>query len=62
MDLYGYVSSKFRKEEGLKCWYHNVAIDNKEHIYVTDILGNKIQKFEKIRQMELNKIDRRFDI
>lgn len=36
------------KKEGIKCWYHNVAVDNQENIYVTDILGNRIQKFRKI--------------
>lgn len=35
------------KKEGVKCWYHNVAVDNQGNIYVTDILGNRIQKFIK---------------
>ncbi len=35
------------KKEGIICWYHNVAVDNQENIYVTDILGNSIQKFKK---------------
>jgi peptidylamidoglycolate lyase len=33
---------------GPKCWYHDVAIDDHESIYVGDILGNKIQKFKKV--------------
>ena len=36
------------KKEGIKCWYHNVVIDKDGNIYVTDILGNRIQKFKKI--------------
>jgi hypothetical protein len=35
-------------KEGVKGWYHDVAVDSKENIYVTDILGNRIQKFEKV--------------
>ena len=30
------------------CWYHDVAIDDKENIYTGDIHGNRIQKFKKI--------------
>lgn len=33
---------------GAKRWYHDVAIDNEENIYVGDILGNKLQKFKKV--------------
>lgn len=33
--------------KGPVCWYHDVAVDNEENIYVGDILGNKIQKFKK---------------
>jgi peptidylamidoglycolate lyase len=33
--------------DGPLCWYHDVAIDNEESIYIGDILGNKIQKFKK---------------
>ena len=33
---------------GPKCWYHDVAVDNEENIYVEDILENRIQKFKKI--------------
>ncbi len=36
------------KKEGIVCWYHNVVVDDKENIYVTDILENTIQKFKKI--------------
>ncbi len=44
----GNFITKLEMKEGLKCWYHNVAIDNQENIYVTDILGNTIQKFKKV--------------
>jgi peptidylamidoglycolate lyase len=33
---------------GAKRWYHDVAIDDEENIYVGDILGNKIEKFKKV--------------
>jgi peptidylamidoglycolate lyase len=33
--------------DGPVCWYHDVAIDAAGNIYVADILGNKVQKFEK---------------
>ncbi|MES1218519.1 MAG: peptidyl-alpha-hydroxyglycine alpha-amidating lyase family protein [Bacteroidota bacterium] len=46
-DSSGHYIAKFAEEEGKKCWYHNVAIDNEGSIYVTDINGNKIQKFRK---------------
>jgi peptidylamidoglycolate lyase len=47
-DSSGNFLAKFWEREGEKCWYHNVAVDNAGSIYVTDILGNRIQKFEKI--------------
>ncbi len=51
-DSSGNVIEKFGKnrlnKEGVKGWYHDVAVDSKENIYVTDILGNRIQKFEKV--------------
>jgi len=47
-DSSGNLTAKLGKEESINCWYHNVAVDNRENIYVTDILGNKIQKFKKI--------------
>lgn len=50
-DSAGNVMNKFGKEmfkkNGIKCWYHDVGVDNQGNIYVEDILGNKIQKFEK---------------
>lgn len=33
--------------DGPVCWYHDVAVDNKGSIYVVDLLGGAIQKFEK---------------
>jgi peptidylamidoglycolate lyase len=47
-DSFGNVISKSGATEGAKCWYHNVAIDNEENIYVTDIIGNRIRKFIKV--------------
>lgn len=34
--------------EGPVCWYHDIAIDKDGNIYVTDILGNSLQKFKKL--------------
>jgi peptidylamidoglycolate lyase len=36
------------KKEGRKCWYHNVAVDDRGDIYITDILNNQIKKFKKV--------------
>jgi peptidylamidoglycolate lyase len=50
-DTTGKVKTRFGRSgfyEGPICWYHDIAIDNQENIYVGDILGNKIQKFKKI--------------
>jgi len=47
-DPSGNFITKFGKEEGIKCWYHNVVVDNQESIYITDILRNKIQKFKMV--------------
>jgi peptidylamidoglycolate lyase len=32
---------------GPVCWYHDVSIDKEGNIYVADIIGNKVMKFEK---------------
>jgi len=32
---------------GPVCWYHDVAVDKEGNIYVVDLLGGEIQKFEK---------------
>lgn len=34
--------------EGSTCWYHTLAVDNDENIYVGDILKNRLQKFKKV--------------
>ncbi len=53
-DSLGNVTAKFGKgilkAEGTKCWYHDVAVDDQQNIYVGDILGNRIQKFRKINK------------
>ena len=33
---------------GTTCWYHDIAIDKEQNVYVCDILGNRVQKFRKI--------------
>jgi len=35
--------------DGPRCWYHDIAVDNEQNIYVGDILGNRIQKFRKLK-------------
>jgi len=35
---------------GPVCWYHDLAVDDAENIYMGDILGNTLQKFRKIVQ------------
>lgn len=50
-DSTGNLLSKFgrsRLPNNITCWYHDVAIDNEESVYVGDILGNKVKKFKKI--------------
>ena len=50
MDTMGGVHTRFGRSssgDGLVCWYHDIAVDNQQNIYVGDILGNKVQKFKK---------------
>jgi peptidylamidoglycolate lyase len=50
-DSTGNVQTRFGRSglyDGPISWYHDVAVDNEGCIYVSDILGNKIQKFRKI--------------
>lgn len=50
-DSSGKVLNQFGRSglyNGPKCWYHDVATDDEESIYVGDILGNRIQKFKKV--------------
>jgi peptidylamidoglycolate lyase len=35
--------------DGPRCWYHDIAVDSEQNIYVGDILGNRIQKFRKLK-------------
>lgn len=48
-DSTGDLKAKFGKDafkkQDIKCWYHDVVADGEGCIYVTDILGNRIQKF-----------------
>ncbi len=32
------------------CWFHDIAIDNKDNIYISDIIGLKVLKFRPIRK------------
>lgn len=46
----GTLLTRFGKSggyDGPVCWYHDVAVDKNGNIYVVDILGNTLQKFEK---------------
>ena len=36
--------------DGPVCRYHDIAIDNEGSLYVGDILGNRIQKFRRLRE------------
>lgn len=50
-DPTGNIQTRFGRSgfyDGPLCWYHDVAIDNKENIYTGDIHGNRIQKFKRI--------------
>lgn len=50
-DTTGKVQTRFGRSgfyEGETSWYHDLAIDKDENIYVGDILGNTIQKFSKV--------------
>lgn len=48
IDTAGLVQTRFGRSgsyNGSTCWYHDIAIDSEQNIYVTDILRNRIQKF-----------------
>jgi len=47
-DSSGHLITKLATKDGIGRWYHNILVDDQGYIYVTDILGNSIQKFEKI--------------
>lgn len=50
IDTAGIVQTRFGRSgsyDGQVCWYHDIAVDNQQNIYVCDILNNKIQKFKK---------------
>lgn len=50
-DTIGKVQTRFGRSgfyQGNTYWYHDVAVDEEENIYVGDILGNIVQKFRKV--------------
>lgn len=50
-DTIGRVQTRFGRSgsyNGPTCWYHDLAVDQDENIYVGDILGSTIQKFKKV--------------
>lgn len=51
-DTSGNVQTRFGRSDlnnTSVCWYHDLAIDDEENIYIGDILGNSIQKFIKVQ-------------
>lgn len=51
IDTLGKIKTRFGRSgsyEGATCWYHDLAIDKDQNIYVGDILGNTLQKFRKV--------------
>jgi peptidylamidoglycolate lyase len=52
LDSTGQVQTRFGRSgmyDGPPTWYHTLAVDKDENIYVGDILQNKIQLFRKIK-------------
>jgi peptidylamidoglycolate lyase len=50
-DSSGNIHTRFGRSgsyAGSTCWYHDLAVDKDQNIYVGDILGNRLQKFEKV--------------
>lgn len=50
-DTKGIVQTRFGRSgfyEGKTSWYHDLAVDQEENIYIGDILRNTIQKFKKV--------------
>jgi peptidylamidoglycolate lyase len=50
-DTTGNIQTRFGRSgsyDGEIYWYHDIAVDKEQNIYVGDILGNKIQKFKKV--------------
>ena len=51
LDTDGIIKTRFGRSgsyDGEVSWYHDIAIDSKQSIFVGDILGNKVQKFKKV--------------
>jgi peptidylamidoglycolate lyase len=52
-DPAGIVQNRFGRSgsyNGPVCWYHDIVVDDKENVYIGDILGNTLQKFRKISE------------
>ena len=50
-DTIGIALNRFGRSNGTQdqpCWFHDIAIDNEQNIFVGDILNNQILKFERI--------------
>lgn len=50
-DTIGIALNRFgrsSKDQDPPCWFHDIAIDKEQNIFVGDILNNKILKFERI--------------
>jgi peptidylamidoglycolate lyase len=48
-DTAGRVENRFGRSgsySGAVCWYHDLAVDNAQNIYIGDISGNTLQKFQ----------------
>lgn len=51
MDSAGIMQTRFGRSgdyNGPICWYHDIAVDDEQSIYIGDILGNQIQKFKRV--------------
>jgi peptidylamidoglycolate lyase len=54
-DSTGKVQARFGRSgsyKGNTAWYHDLAVDQDENIYIGDILGNTVQKFKKISSVK----------
>jgi len=52
LDTAGEVQTRFGRSgdyDGPVCWYHDIAIDSGQNIYVGDVKGNRVQKFTRMK-------------